>query len=90
MINIEKLAHDLCTNPINTKLVLIRDAEDLLAYRLRTGTYSISDLLAPNYSDICKNLGWPNFKDDGIYEQCINMAINVMLMVAGGNSRDAE
>ena len=80
MINISEFVQKLHVDPIRTKLELIREAEDLLACWCID---NIDELLAPNYSEICDALGWPDFQDGGIFEQCIDAALNTMLACRG-------
>ena len=83
MINISEFVQKLHKDPIRTRFELIREAEDLLASWHNSDADSIDELLAPNYSEICDALGWPDFQDGGIFEQCIDAALNTMLACNG-------
>ena len=64
-------------NPIQAKLELVLIANEEILRAMDKHYYSIDDLKQPNYSEICKWCGFPDFQDRGIFETIIDTAINL-------------
>lgn len=72
-------------NPEKTKLSMIRrvmdDIQEDIDYRYYDNLSE--DLCPPDYGRICDNVGWPDFQDGGLFEQCIDIACDMMLQIYG-------
>ena len=61
------------------KLYLFQVAYDAVICAIRQNYYELKDLTEyPNYSEICEWCGWPDLQDNGIFEQAIDAAWNVV------------
>ena len=67
------------TNQIRTKTEMVKTALDELIDAVRENYYTEEDLKAPNYSEICEWLGWPDLQNGGQYEDAINQAAQLVL-----------
>lgn len=63
------------------KLDLVKKALEQLKDAINNNYYEKSDILQPNYSEICEWLGWPDLQDGGLYEQSINMAAKIIQII---------
>ena len=50
---------------------------------VREDYYNFEDLKYLNFAESCEWCGWPNFQDNGIFEQVIEIAANMVLEVLG-------
>ena len=87
MIDLNKWAEAYQADREGTKCNMIAKATKILSDCLVKGWYTTDDLVDLNYSEICENLGWPDLQDDGVFEQCIDLAADVALAVNGYKSR---
>ena len=84
-IDLNDFYKNFSQNPEATKFALVRRAERIIFEAVQAGRVDCSELLEPlNYAEILEDwLGWPNFQDGGIFEQCADAAVNTVLQVYG-------
>lgn len=71
-------------NPGKEKLNLTMRAITVLFNEIQADHIDLpGDLIKPCYSDITEACGWPDFQDNGIFEQAINIAADVILQIHG-------
>ena len=88
-MDLNKFYEDFKKDPYITRINLIQEAikelkEALIGYKIyKDGILNQEELLEflhnPDYEEILGWLGWPNFNDDGIFYQCINIACDTLL-----------
>lgn len=87
MINTNELFEEYLKKPEVVKLKLVTEAaKELIDYiqQPNASSFDILDYLTkPDYSEICDWLGWPDLQDGGLFEQCIDMACNTILVIYG-------
>lgn len=85
LIDLKEFLKEYKENPEKTKLNMVRKVMDDIQEDIDQGYYDDlpKDLCPPDYERICNNLGWPDFEDGGLFEQCIRIACDTMLQING-------
>ena len=83
MIDLNKFYEQYCADPEGTKFKMVQKAAKELFDAVQDKYYNFSDLKELNYSEICDWCGWPDFQDNGIFEQSIDAAANMVCAVLG-------
>lgn len=83
MIDLNEFYAQYCADQKSTKFEMVQGAARVLFEAVQENYYEFSDLKDLNYSEICDWCGWPDLQDDGIFEQAINTAANMVLGVLG-------
>lgn len=82
LIDLNKFLKEYKENPEKTKLYMVRKVMDDIQEDIDQGYYELpKDICPPDYERICDNLGWPDFQDGGLFEQCIDIACDTMLQI---------
>lgn len=85
MIDLNEFMKEFNEDPEITKLNMVRKAISYIEEGIKEGIINynniIKELENPDYSEICDYLGWPDFQDGGIFEQCIDIACDTMLQI---------
>lgn len=85
LIDLNEFIREYKEDPEITKLNMIRRVIDDILEDINEGYYQdlTKDLCPPDYERICDNLGWPDFQDGGLFEQCIDIACDTILQING-------
>ena len=63
--------------------MLVLAASEKLFEACKKNYYNFKDLQDLNYSEICDWLDWPDLQDGCVFEQCIEIAANMVLGILG-------
>ena len=83
MIDLNKFYAQYRANPEKTKFEMAQTAAGEIFKAVQENYYDFSDLKEPNFTEICDWCDWPNFEDNGIFEQAIKTAANMVCGVLG-------
>lgn len=82
IIDLNEFYKGFLKNPGKEKLHLTMRAITVLFNEIQAENINLpEDLIEPCYSDITEACGWPDFQDNGIFEQAINIAADVILQI---------
>lgn len=83
MIDLNEFMKGYKEDPEGTKFDMVHQVMNDIMDDINSGYYgNISEeLFNPDYERICDNLGWPDFQDGGIFEQCIDIACDTILQI---------
>ena len=82
-IDLNKFYAQWCEDPQKTKLEMVNTAAREIFKAVQEDYYNFEDLKYLNFAEICEWCGWPNFQDNGVFEQVIEIAANMVLEVLG-------
>lgn len=70
-------------NPEQTKLEMVKEAASRLMELVLDNEVTDTELYKGNIpcNEVCKLLGWPELMDNGIFEQCAEIATQLVLAV---------
>lgn len=83
MIDLNSWYEQYQENPDRVKFEMAQSAARKIFDAVQENYYEFDDLKNLNYSEICEWLGWPDLCDDGIFDQAIKTAANMVLGVLG-------
>lgn len=83
MIDLNEFYAQYCADQEKTKFEMAQTAAREIFNAVQRDYYSFEDLKDLNFSEICGWCGWPDFQDNGIFEQAIATAANMVLGVMG-------
>ena len=84
-IDLNKFYREYEIHPEMAKLALVQMAERTLLEAVLEHNVTREDLAEDmNYAEVLSDwLGWPDWQDGGIFEQCVDIAANTVLQVMG-------
>lgn len=85
LIDLKQFLKEYKENPEKTKLSMVCKVMDDIQDDIDSNYYDNlpEDLCPPDYERICNNLGWPDFEDGGLFEQCIRIGCDTILQING-------
>ena len=83
MIDLNEFYAQFSADPLGTKFKMVQSATKVIFEAVQEEYYGFSDLKHLNYSEIWDCLGWPDFQDNGIFMQAVDIAADTVLRVMG-------
>ena len=83
MIDLNKFYERFQADPDRVKKNLVMKAIDVIFENVYPGPNLYNELVGISYSEITEACDWPDFQDNGIFEQAINIAVDTVLQIHG-------
>ena len=83
MIDMNNFVKLYTKDPVMSKAAIVNKVFESILDAVHQNYYEFKDLKELNYSEICDWCGFPDFQDNGIFEQCIDIAADAVLRILG-------